>query len=111
MTTEYVSNFRVDTDEKGFITLRTGDRNEAPDSDLIASVWNDDFLPLLVNAPALLVLAVQYKNDLRYPITEDSRARRIAAIDEVLAKVMLHATPPPRQSPRPALPHEGMTSL
>lgn len=88
MTTEYVSNFRADTDEKGFITLRTGDCNDAPDSDMIASVWNDDFLSLLVNAPALLVLALRYKNDLRYPITEDSRARRIADIDEVLAKVI-----------------------
>lgn len=87
MTTEYVSNFRADTDEKGFITLRTGDRNDAPDSDLIASVWNDDFLPLLTNAPALLVLVHQYKNDLRYPMSDDSRRRRLEAIDRVLDAV------------------------
>ena len=88
MTTEYVSNFRAHTDDDGFITLRTGDRNDAPDSDLIASVWNEDFLPLLLNAPALVVLVHQYKSDLLYPMSEDSRARRIAAIDEILAKVL-----------------------
>lgn len=84
---EYASVFRASTDEKGFITLRTGDRNEAPDSDLIASVWNDDFLPLLINAPALLVLVHQYKNDLRYPVLDDSRQRRLEAIDRVLKAI------------------------
>jgi hypothetical protein len=55
MTIEHVSKFRADADEKGFITIRTGERNDSPDSDLIASVWNGDFLPLLLNAPSLLV--------------------------------------------------------
>lgn len=88
MTEEFVSNFRASTDEKGFITLRTGDRNDAPDSDLIASVWNEDFLPLLINAPALVVLAYQYRNDLLYPPSADSRERRIAAIDALLKEVL-----------------------
>ena len=87
MTDFFASNFRADADEKGFITLRTGDRNDAPDSDLIASVWNDDFLPLLLNAPALLVLVHQYRNDLLYPPTNDSVVRRIEAIDDVLSSI------------------------
>lgn len=87
ISNEYASVFRPCTDEKGFITLRTGDRNDVSDSDLIASVWNDDFLPLLLNAPALLVLVHQYKNDLRYPMTEDSRLRRLQEIDRVLSSV------------------------
>ncbi len=88
MTDFYASNFRASTDDQGYITLRTGDRNEAPDSDLIASVWNDDFLPLLLNAPALLVLVHQYRNDLMYPPSDDSVVRRIEAIDDILAKVL-----------------------
>ena len=35
----------------------------------------------------LLALAYQYANDLRYPPTEDSRKRRLAAVEAVLAKV------------------------
>ena len=35
----------------------------------------------------LLALALQYRNDLRYPPTADSITRRLAAIDAVLAKV------------------------
>lgn len=35
----------------------------------------------------LLALALQYRDDLRYPPTADSITRRIAAIDAVLAKV------------------------
>lgn len=84
---EYPSVFRVSTDEQGFKTLRTGDRDSASDSDLIASVWDEDFLPLLANAPALLILVHQYKNDLRYSLSEDSRQRRLEAIDRVLSEM------------------------
>ena len=35
----------------------------------------------------LLALAYQYANDMRYPPTEDSRQRRLAAVEAVLAKV------------------------
>lgn len=84
---EYTSVFRAHTDNAGFTTLRTGDRNDAPDSDLIASVWNDDFLPILKNAPALLVLVHQYRNDLLYPMADASRQRRIEAIDRVLSEI------------------------
>lgn len=88
MTDFYASNFRADVDDKGFTTLRTGDRNDAPDSDLIASVWNEDFLPILLNAPALLVLVHQYRNDLMYPPSDGSVVRRIEAIDSVLSSIL-----------------------
>jgi hypothetical protein len=42
---------------------------------------------LFAAAPELLALAHQYRNDLLYPPVADSRERRIAAIDEVIAKV------------------------
>lgn len=35
----------------------------------------------------LLVLAYQYANDMRYPPAADSRQRRLAAVEAVLAKV------------------------
>ena len=35
----------------------------------------------------LLALAYQYANDMRYPPTEDSRQRRLAAVEAVLSKV------------------------
>jgi hypothetical protein len=35
----------------------------------------------------LLALAYQYANDMRYPPTPDSRQRRLAAVEAVLAKV------------------------
>lgn len=35
----------------------------------------------------LLALAYQYANDMRYPPTADSRQRRLAAVEAVLAKV------------------------
>lgn len=35
----------------------------------------------------LLALAHQYANDMRYPPTADSRQRRLAAVEAVLAKV------------------------
>jgi len=89
MTIDLNVVLRVDTDEKGFATLRTGEKNSAPDSDLIASVWNEDFLGLLQNAPDLLALVDQYRNDMLYPPAADSRERRIAAIDAVLGKVRL----------------------
>lgn len=38
-------------------------------------------------APELLDLVRQYRNDLLYPVADDSRIRRLAAIDAVLAKV------------------------
>ncbi|GLI99161.1 hypothetical protein [Sphingobium sp. BS19] len=82
-----MNNFRISKDYQGFNTLRTGDIDDAPDSDLIASVWDDDSLPLLANAPALLALVHQYRSDLLYPPSDDSRERRIAAIDAVLAAV------------------------
>ncbi len=86
MTIEFGTQFRVSTDEKGFISLRTGETDAAADSDLIASVWNDDFLSLLLSAPALLELAYQYRNDLLYPPSSDSRERRISAIDAAISK-------------------------
>ncbi len=79
--------FRAHVDEKGFTTIRTGDRNDAPDSDLIASVWDADILSLLMNAPALLGLVCQYRSDLMYPPSDDSRIRRLAAIEAVLLAV------------------------
>lgn len=35
----------------------------------------------------LLALVYQYANDMRYPPADDSRQRRLAAIEAVLAKV------------------------
>ena len=70
MTIEHVSKFRADADEKGFITIRTGERNDSPDSDLIASVWNDDFLPLLLAAPDLLAVAIAFDSLMRQRVDE-----------------------------------------
>lgn len=42
---------------------------------------------LIAVAPELLALSYQYANDMRYPPTEDSRKRRLAAVEAVLAKV------------------------
>ena len=42
---------------------------------------------LIVGAKALLALAHQYRNDMLYPPADDSRERRIAAIDAVLKKI------------------------
>jgi len=41
---------------------------------------------LIAAAPELLALAYQYANDMRYPPTADSRARRLAAAQAVIAK-------------------------
>ena len=43
---------------------------------------------LIAEAPDLLALALQYRDDLRYPPSADSITRRLAAIDAVIAKVM-----------------------
>lgn len=42
---------------------------------------------LMTAAPELLALAHQYRNDMLYPVAPDSKERRIAAIDAVLAKI------------------------
>jgi hypothetical protein len=42
---------------------------------------------LIAEAPALLALAIQYRDDLRYPPSPDSIERRLAAIDAVITKV------------------------
>lgn len=41
---------------------------------------------LVAAAPDLLSLAYQYRDDLRHPPTQDSRERRLKAIEEVIAK-------------------------
>lgn len=41
---------------------------------------------LIAAAPELLALAYQYANDMRYPPTTDSRERRLAAAQAVIAK-------------------------
>lgn len=41
---------------------------------------------LISAAPDLLALAYQYADDLRYPPADDSRERRLAAIDAAIAK-------------------------
>jgi len=43
---------------------------------------------LMSAAPELLALAVQYRDDLRYPPTPDSTQRRLAAIEAVIAKII-----------------------
>lgn len=44
------------------------------------------FTQLFAAAPALLALAIQYRDDLRYPVTDEgSKARRLEAIETVLA--------------------------
>ena len=47
---------------------------------------NED-VPLITASHALLALAHQYRNDMLYAPADDSRERRIAAIDAVLAKI------------------------
>jgi hypothetical protein len=42
--------------------------------------------PAIAAAPDLLDLAIQYRNDLLRPSADDSRDRRIAAIDAAIAK-------------------------
>ena len=42
---------------------------------------------LIAAAPDLLALAYQYANDMRYPPSADSRQRRLAAVEAVLATV------------------------
>lgn len=41
---------------------------------------------LIAASPELLAMAYQYRSDLLYPPTPDSRERRIAAIDALVAK-------------------------
>jgi len=41
---------------------------------------------LISAAPDLLNLAIQYRNDMHYPVAPDSRERRIAAIDAAISK-------------------------
>ena len=41
-------------DKRGFITIRDGDGISRPDCDLIASVWEDSWLPTLLVAPEAL---------------------------------------------------------
>lgn len=41
---------------------------------------------LISAAPDLLSLAYQYRDDLRHPPTQDSRERRLKAIEDVIAK-------------------------
>lgn len=48
---------------------------------------SDEDKATVLAAPELLDLAYQYRNDLRYPLADDSRERRLAAIDAVIAKI------------------------
>lgn len=57
-----IENLRISIDAGGYATLVTGERDGAPDSDLIASVWNDDYLALLAAAPELLDALVNFDN-------------------------------------------------
>lgn len=41
---------------------------------------------LIAAAPELLQLALQYRDDLHHPPSQDSRERRLAAIKAVIAK-------------------------
>ena len=43
---------------------------------------------LITAAPDLLMLALQYRDDLRRPPTGDSLERRIAAVSQVIAKAV-----------------------
>jgi hypothetical protein len=43
---------------------------------------------LMSVAPELLALALQYRDDLRYPPSSDSTERRLAAIEAVIAKIV-----------------------
>lgn len=54
-----------------------------------SNCWGSDIpdLKLLVAAPELFDLVLQYRNDLHHPVAPDSRERRIAAIDAAIAKV------------------------
>jgi type VI protein secretion system component VasF len=42
---------------------------------------------LIAAAPKLFGLVLQYRNDLHHPVAADSRERRLAAIEAVIAKV------------------------
>lgn len=42
---------------------------------------------LIATSPELLDLVIQYRNDLRHPPSADSKERRLAAIEAVLAKI------------------------
>ena len=68
---------------------------EGPNGYEVAEVYSDDCdrdeamanARLIGAAPDLLDLAYQYRNDMRYPPAADSRERRIALIESVLAKL------------------------
>lgn len=52
--------------------------------------WADEGVAnarLIAVSPALFQLALQYRDDLRYPPAPDSVERRLAAIEAVIAKV------------------------
>ena len=76
--------FRVWAGADGFSSLRTGNSNNAPDSDLVASVWNDDFLPLLANAPATLNALINLEAYLR--LTAHHNAPEAAAARQAIRK-------------------------
>lgn len=46
---------------------------------------------LIAAAPDLLTLARQYANDMRYPPAQDSRKRRLEAIEAAIAKATVEA--------------------
>lgn len=50
------------------------------------SIANDHVGHLITAAPDLLALAHQYVSDLKYPMDEDSRQRRIERAEAVIAK-------------------------
>jgi hypothetical protein len=43
---------------------------------------------LIAAAPDLLALVLQYRDDLRYPLSDDSRVRRFAAINAAIIKAV-----------------------
>ena len=53
---------RVSTDALGHHDLRTGERNSAPDSGLIASCVRDDYIALFQAAPELLAVLLEVVN-------------------------------------------------
>jgi len=61
---------------RGMVMLPTSASMETMDADA----------RLIAAAPDLLDLAYQYANDMRYPPTDDSRKRRLAAIEAVISK-------------------------
>jgi hypothetical protein len=57
----------------------------AHDGQVVATTAGQS-LDLIVAAPDLLALVIQYRDDLRHPPTPDSVTRRLQAIDAAIAR-------------------------